>query len=92
MWLMLQQPEPDDYVVATGETHSVKEFAELAFSIVGLDYRKYVVLDEALYRPAEVSVLLGDASKARTRLSWQPGVKFEDLVAEMIKHDCEATS
>ena len=69
MWLMLQQPEPDDYVIATGETHSVREFAELAFSVAGLDYRDYVVIDPALYRPAEVTLLLGDASKASEKLA-----------------------
>jgi GDPmannose 4,6-dehydratase len=90
MWLMLQQTAPDDYVIATGETHSVREFAELAFAYVGLDYEKYVVQDEALYRPAEVHVLCGDASKARAKLGWVPRVGFQDLVREMLESDCEA--
>lgn len=90
MWLMLQQPEPDDYIIATGETHSVREFAELAFAHVGLDYRDYVVSDPALYRPAEVSLLLGDASKARERLGWQPRTTFKELVREMVEYDCRA--
>jgi len=72
MWLMLQQPEPDDYVVATGETHSVREFAAAAFAWVGLDYRDYVTKDPVLFRPAEVNLLLGDASKAKERLGWSP--------------------
>ena len=90
MWLMLQQPVPDDYLVATGETHSVRDFAELAFAHAGLDYREYVVRDEALYRPAEVHVLCGDASKARERLGWMPRARFEDLIREMVESDCEA--
>jgi GDPmannose 4,6-dehydratase len=90
MWLMLQQPEPDDYVIATGKVHSVKEFADLAFGIAGLDYTKYVVSDPGLYRPAEVNFLRGDASKARERLGWRPRVEFEELVREMVKADCRA--
>jgi len=90
MWLMLQQPAPDDYVVATGQNHSVREFVELAFSHVGLDYRKYVVTDPALHRPAEVKPLQGDASKAHRVLGWTPKVRFEDLVREMVDADCEA--
>ena len=70
MWMMLQQPSPDDYVVATGETHSVREFVELAFSYAGLDYRQHVVTDTDLYRPSEVTLLLGDASKAHRVLGW----------------------
>lgn len=88
MWLMLQQPEPDDYVVATGESHSVREFVELAFAQVGLDYRDYVVLDKDLHRPAEVNILLGDASRARARLGWKHNVTFEGLVREMMEADC----
>ncbi len=88
--LMLQQPTPDDYVVATGECHSVREFVELAFSHAGLDYRKYVVTDDQLYRPAEVNVLKGDAAKAHAVLGWQHGVRFEDLVREMVEEDCRA--
>ncbi len=88
MWAMLQQPEPDDYVVATGETHSVREFADLAFRCVGLDYAQYVVVDENLYRPAEVNVLLGDASKARERLGWRHTIGFRQLVHEMVESEC----
>ena len=90
MWLMLQQPEPEDYVVATGVAHSVREFAGLAFSSAGLDYRKYVTGDPDLFRPAEVNMLLGDASKARERLGWKPCVTFETLVREMVEADCRA--
>lgn len=90
MWLMLQQPEPGDYVVATGTTHSVREFCELAFGYAGLDYRDYVVSDPELYRPAEVNLLLGDASKARRVLGWTHRVGFEALVREMLEHDCRA--
>jgi GDPmannose 4,6-dehydratase len=90
MWLMLQQPEPDDYVVATGETRSVRDFAELAFSIAGLDYRDYITTDPDLYRPAEVNILCGDASKARARLGWCNRISFEDLVREMVEADCRA--
>ena len=90
MWLMLQQAEPDDYVVATGECHSVREFAELAFSYAGLDYTKYVTEDKELYRPAEVNLLKGDAGKARRVLGWEHKVGFEDLVKEMVDADCRA--
>jgi GDPmannose 4,6-dehydratase len=88
MWLMLQQSEPDDYVVATGETHSVREFVELAFSYVGLDYRNYVVSDPLLFRPAEVHLLLGDCTKARTKLGWNARTSFAELVREMVEADC----
>jgi len=88
MWIMLQQPAPDDYVVATGETHSVREFAELAFAYAGLDYRKYVVIDEALYRPSEITLLLGDSTKARRVLGWNHTIGFEQLVREMVANDC----
>jgi GDPmannose 4,6-dehydratase len=88
MWLMLQQAVPDDYVIATGETHSVREFAELAFRIAGLDYRKYVVSDPRFFRPAEVDVLMGDSSKARNVLGWVARTRFEDLVREMVLADC----
>lgn len=87
MWMMLQQDEPDDYVIATGEQHTVREFAETAFAHVGLDYRDYVVIDPQLLRPAEVETLLGDATKARTRLGWSCRVTFKDLVAEMVEAD-----
>ena len=89
MHLMLQQPEPDDYVVATGETHTVRELCELAFSEVGLDYKKYVTVDERFYRPAEVHLLLGDSTKARKRLQWQPKYSFPQLVSAMVKADLE---
>jgi GDPmannose 4,6-dehydratase len=89
MHLMLQQPEPDDYVVATGETHSVRELCELAFSEVGLDYKKYVTVDKRFYRPAEVHLLLGDSTKARQRLHWQPKHSFPQLVSAMVKADLE---
>jgi GDPmannose 4,6-dehydratase len=90
MWLMLQQDAPDDYVVATGETHSVREFCEMAFSLAGLDYRKHVVTDQALYRPAEVDVLVGDAAKARSVLGWRSKTDFESLVRMMAEADCRA--
>lgn len=89
MWLMLQQEEPDDYVIATGETHSVKEFVEQAFGSVGLDWEKYVVIDSKFVRPAEVELLLGDASKARQIIGWGPKVAFEELVSMMIEADME---
>jgi GDPmannose 4,6-dehydratase len=90
MWLMLQQPEPDDYVIATGEAHSVREFAELAFAHAGLDYREYVRSDPALFRPAEPNLLMGDAAKARQKLGWTHHVRFEELVREMVEADCRA--
>jgi len=87
---MLQQPTPDDYVIATGETHSVGEFAQAAFAEVGLDYRGYVTDDQRLYRPAEVNILQGDYSKAQKKLGWSPTIKFHALVKEMVAADCEA--
>src|SRR5262249_13753236 len=90
MWMMLQQDSPGDYVVATGETHSVREFVELAFAHAGLDSSKYVVTDPNLFRPAEVNLLLGDATKARTKLGWKNSIRFEDLVKEMVEEDCAA--
>jgi GDPmannose 4,6-dehydratase len=89
MWLMLQQDKPDDYVVATGEQHSVREFAELAFSHAGLDWQAHVEVDPALLRPAEVNTLRGDATKARQRLGWQPNVTFRELVTMMVDADLE---
>jgi len=89
MWLMLQQPEPDDYVVATGETHSVKEFLELAFARAGLDWKKHVEIDPKFYRPAEVDQLVGDAAKAHKRLGWTPKTKFADLVHLMVDADVQ---
>ena len=90
MWLMLQQDEPDDYVVATGQSNSVREFVELAFSHVGLDYNKYVVMDPNLFRPAEVILLRGNSTKGRKKLGWQNKVVFQDLVREMVEADCAA--
>ncbi len=87
MWLMLQQPEPGDYVIATGQTHSVRDFAEMAFSYVGLDYRDYVKIDEKLFRPAEVDVLLGDSRKAHMQLGWEYHLSLQDLVGEMVDED-----
>lgn len=84
MWLMLQTDKADDYVVATGEAHSVREFAQAAFARAGLDYEEHVVIDPAFYRPAEVDFLLGDSSKARMALGWKPKIGFEDLVNEMV--------
>jgi GDPmannose 4,6-dehydratase len=89
MHLMLQQPAPDDYVVATGEAHSVREFCELAFARVGLDYREFVISDEQFYRPAEVDVLIGDAAKARTAWKWSPSYTFRQLVEEMVDADLQ---
>ena len=89
MWLMLQQDQPDDYVVATGETHSVREFCELAFAEVGLDWEAHVQIDEKYYRPAEVDLLLGDASKARRVLGWKPTLTFPQLVKLMVDADLQ---
>jgi GDPmannose 4,6-dehydratase len=87
MWLMLQQSEPDDYVIATGIAHSVENLVEIAFARVGLDWKKYVKLDPALKRPAEVDHLIGDSSKARTKLKWTPSVDFKGLVEMMVDAD-----
>ena len=87
MWLMLQQDEPDDYVIATGKSHSVKQFVKTAFKYIGLDYRKFLVLDEKLYRPAEVNVLQGNSFKALKKLKWSSTIPFEDLVKEMVDAD-----
>jgi GDPmannose 4,6-dehydratase len=92
MWMMLQQPQPDDYVVASGEQHSVREFAELAFARAGLDYRQHVEVDPSLIRPAEVNRLRGDATKARERLGWQPNVTFRELVTMMVDADLHRTA
>ena len=91
MHLMLQQDVPDDFVVASGESHTVREFCELAFSEVGLDYRDYVRVDERFYRPAEVESLVGDATKARTVLGWKPTYTFPELVSEMVQNDLRIT-
>jgi GDPmannose 4,6-dehydratase len=87
MWLMLQQDTPDDYVIATGEAHSVREFCEVAFGHVDLDWEQYVVVDPEFFRPAEVDYLLGDPSKAERQLSWKPRTSFEDLVTMMLDAD-----
>jgi GDPmannose 4,6-dehydratase len=87
MWLMLQQDKPEDYVIATGETHSVKEFCEAAFSYAGLDWREHVEIDQRYFRPAEVDLLIGDASKARKDLGWKPATGFEALVRLMVDAD-----
>lgn len=87
MQMMLQQPAPEDFVIATGQTHSVREFCERAFSLVGLNYRDHVRVNPEFYRPAEVDVLTGDAAKARQKLGWSPNRTFQELVAEMVNHD-----
>jgi GDPmannose 4,6-dehydratase len=90
MWLMLQKDKPDDYVVATGETHSVREFCQKAFDCLGLDWEKYVVVDPKFYRPAEVDLLVGDAGKARRLLAWEPSISFGELVQQMVEADVTA--
>lgn len=90
MWLMLQQESPDDYVIATGETHSVRELCQAAFDCVGLDWEDYVVIDEKFYRPAEVDLLIGDCSKAKTKLGWTPAVSFHELIEMMVKADLKS--
>lgn len=92
MWLMLQQDKPDDYVVATGETHSVREFCELAFGEVGLDYHEFVKIDPRYFRPTEVDLLIGDPSKARAQLNWKPRTSFKELVSLMVQSDFEDLS
>ena len=89
MWMMLQQDEPDDYVVATGTSRTIGEFCEVAFAHVGLDWQQYVVVDERFLRPAEVYTLLGDATKAREKLGWEPEVGFEEMVRQMVDWDLE---
>ena len=90
MWLMLQQDKADDYVIATGEMRSVRDFVAAAFAMVNLDWQKYVIVDEAYMRPAEVHELRGDASKAMKVLGWKPKTTFEELVREMLEHDLDA--
>ena len=87
--MMLQQAEPDDYVIATNETHSVREFLEVAFGHVGLDWQKHVAIDPAYYRPAEVDLLIGDYGKAKAKLGWEPRTKFADLVRLMVTADVQ---
>jgi GDPmannose 4,6-dehydratase len=89
MWLMVQQDEPDDYVIATDETHSVREFCEKAFSRVGLDYRDFVEIDPRYFRPAEVDLLLGSSMRAREKLGWKPRCSFDELVVRMVDADLE---
>ncbi len=89
MWMMLQRDKPDDYVIATGETHSVGEMCEIAFARAGLDYQKYVVQDRQFFRPAEVHILTGDATKARKNLGWKPEVSFKGLIEMMVDADIE---
>jgi GDPmannose 4,6-dehydratase len=90
MWMMLQAPKPEDYVIATGETHSVKEMLELAFERLQLDWKKHVKIDQKYYRPTEVDLLIGDASKAKKELGWQPKVRFQELIAMMVDADLAA--
>jgi GDPmannose 4,6-dehydratase len=90
MWMMLQAKTPDDYVIATGETHTVKEMLELAFDRLQLDWKKYVKIDQKYYRPTEVDLLMGDASKAKKELGWQPKVRFHELIAMMVDADLTA--
>jgi GDPmannose 4,6-dehydratase len=89
MWLMMQASEPDDFILATGHTHSIREFLDLAFGRLDLDWHQYVEVDARYFRPAEVETLLGDPTKARTRLGWEAKVSFPELVAIMIDHDLE---
>ena len=92
MWLMLQQSKPDDYVIATGHTHSVREFLEEAFGYAGLDWKKYVQIDKRYFRPTEVDYLLGDSSKARKELGWKPKVNFRQLVRMMVDADMKVVA
>jgi len=87
MWLMLQQDEPDDYVICSGKTHSVEEFCQKTFAIVGLDYKEHVNINQKFYRPAEVKLLVGNSSKAKQKLGWEPSIKFDDLIEKMVKND-----
>jgi len=89
MWMMLQQEKPDDFVISTGETHSVREFAEIVFDKLNLDYKKYVEIDKRYFRPTEVDALLGDSTKAKKILGWKPKVSFEKLIDMMIDADME---
>ncbi|MFO1044398.1 MAG: GDP-mannose 4,6-dehydratase [Planctomycetaceae bacterium] len=91
MWQMLQQPKPSDYVIATGERHSVREFCEIAFSHVGLDWQKHVVVDPEFYRPAEIHQLIGDSTRARQELGWLPTTSFPELVRSMVDHDMQVS-
>ena len=90
MWLMMQQDQPDDYVIATGETHTVREFLEVAFEHLSLDWKRYTKIDPKYYRPTEVDLLIGDASKAKKQLQWEPRVRFQELATMMVDADLEA--
>src|SRR6185295_16971184 len=90
MWMMLQQEQPDDYVLATGETHSVREFVEAAFQLARLDPEKHLKVDSQLFRPSEVQVLVGDSTKAQTKLGWKAQRRFNEVVQEMLSADCAA--
>jgi GDPmannose 4,6-dehydratase len=90
MWMMLQAKTPEDYVIATGETHTVKEMLELAFDRLQLDWKKHVKIDEKYYRPTEVDLLIGDAGKAKRELGWEPKVRFQELIAMMVDADLAA--
>ena len=90
MWLMLQQKNPDDYVIATGESHSVTELVEIAFRSVGLDWKEYISIDQRLYRPAEIYELKGNPAKAKNELDWEPSVTFEQLIKSMVKSEIES--
>ena len=87
MWLMLQQDRPDDYVIASGQTTSVREFCRMAFAYVGINYHDFVHVDERFHRPAELDVLLGDATKARQQLGWSPEITLQEMIAEMVEAD-----
>jgi GDPmannose 4,6-dehydratase len=87
MWLMLQQDTPNDFVIATGETHTIRELLDVAFGFVGLDWHKYVKIDPKYFRPTEVDILQGDASKAKYLLDWEPKTKFKELIELMVEHD-----
>ena len=89
MWLMLQQSSPQDFVISSGETHSVQEFVDLAFKIANLDPDSLISIDPELFRPAEVDYLCGDYTRAKTTLGWSPEISFEDLVTEMVQHDVQ---
>jgi GDPmannose 4,6-dehydratase len=89
MWLMLQQEQPDDYVIATGRTHTVQRLCEIAFGAAGLNWEDHVVIDERFFRPAEVDLLVGDAEKARSLLGWKPEVSFEQMIADMVASDID---
>ena len=92
MWLMLQQDTPDDYVISTGETRTVRELVQTAFNCVGLDWQQYVKIDKAFLRPAEVDLLVGDCSKAKTKLGWTPSVSFEQMISMMVDADLKRLS